>query len=80
MSDGALQPILQLMHAPSLPTRTAAVNAALDYLADKLVALAASDGPFRFTRVPFRGPLPDQPTDYERGILDWLGQTALSER
>ena len=42
--------------------------------------LSGSNAPIRFTRVTFRGPLPDQPTDYERGILDWLGQTALSER
>ena len=42
--------------------------------------LSGSNAPIRFTRVTFRGPLPDQPTDYERGILDWLGQTAPSER
>lgn len=37
MSDGALQPILQLLHAPSLPTRTAAVRA-LAIMSQQLMA------------------------------------------
>merc|ERR1719440_1795115 len=37
MADGALQPILQLLHAPSLPARTAAVRA-LAIMAQQLMA------------------------------------------
>ena len=39
MADGALQPILQLLHAPSLPARTAAVRA-LAIMAQQLMSTA----------------------------------------
>ena len=39
MADGALQPILQLLHAPSLQARTAAVRA-LAIMAQQLMSFA----------------------------------------
>ena len=39
--------------------------------------LSGARVPIRFTRISFHGSLPEQPTDYERSILNWLGRTVI---